>query len=393
MRNQVLPCAGIQLRRPWVRTAVSTSAPLAAAITALMAVVDVSAGVVLPAAMTAVLLFAAAGVLAMRDRRRPGGTLTFGIDRVAVRSDGRYVAVDRVAVLAGYELPGKNAVVLQLREGKHITIELATPEATPEQILEHLGVDVRRRTVAAPMRGALGPFTQGLLSLLGGYLLGFAGACVLGYPALASACGLLAGALAVVAVLSRFGWPKVVVGIDGVRVEGRWSRPFVPYSEIRDVSRDGDGMRLTLRNGAMLSLPMIGQSSDQLAALLRRIDQGRHAPETGQGRFANVLARQGRSPGEWHEDVRRMALSPPAFRDQAVATADLEAVLIDASAPAEQRIGAALALRAVDPSACVRIRVAAAALANPVLREALEDCAREDGALDEGLMYRATVPR
>jgi len=185
----------------------------------------------------------------------------------------------------------------------------------------------------------------------------------------------------------------VVIGVDGVRVTGRWLRPFVSYGEIRSVARDRTGVQLTRVDGTVLHLSTIAQSSYEVAALVRHIEEGMSAHRRGQGKDANVLARQGRPLAAWEADIRRFALTPAGFRDQALGSADFETLLADARAPADQRIGAALALRAIDPSAHGRIRIAADTSANQELQAALRACAQEEEPLDEEPLNRATLVR
>src|SRR5262249_34162324 len=105
--------------------------------------------------------------------------------------------------------------------------------------------------------------------------------------------------------------------------------------------------------------------------------------------LVGALARQERSLRAWQEDLQRAALSLGGFREQALTRDVIEAVLTDPKMPADQRVGAALALRTLDaPAATTRIRVAAEASANPRLRVALEaTCADnvDEEAIDEAL--------
>ena len=73
-------------------------------------------------------------------------------------------------------------------------------------------------------------------------------------------------------------------------------------------------------------------------------------------------------------------------------SADLAHVIEDVSAPAERRIGAALALAALpgDPELKLRVRVAAQASANEPVRIALEKAL--SGRLEEGDLEEEAAP-
>jgi hypothetical protein len=130
--------------------------------------------------------------------------------------------------------------------------------------------------------------------------------------------------------------------------------------------------------------------AERVEALARRIEDAAAACARGHARRLDVLARGGRSVGAWSKDLARLATSAPGFRDQALGRDDFERVLSDAAAPADQRIAAAIALRAVDPEvAPTCIRVAVEASADEHLRAALEAAAA--GAIDEPTVERATA--
>jgi hypothetical protein len=337
-------------------------------------------------------LLLAACVAAFENRRRPGGELT--IDTSGARltlAGGKQVAFTRADVFSGHELPNRRAISLVLRGGRDVVIELA--QGTPEIVLAYLGASVHDRALTAPLRGELGAFTKGLLTLLVssigslaifGRIFGprYIGTALVAAMATTAACTLV--------MIFRFGFPKVIVGIDGVRIEGGLRRTFLPYSDIHAVHAHASGARIAHKNGQTVNLATIGQSHEQIGALVHRIEQGRTAHARSERRDLGVLAVQGRSIRAWREDLKRVALAPPGFRDHAFSRDDFERLLADPRAPSEQRIGAALALRALDPEAATRIRVAATASANDELRTALEACASSsDDEIDEAALTPA----
>jgi hypothetical protein len=248
-----------------------------------------------------------------------------------------------------------------------------------------------QRAIQAPLRGELGAFTKGLLTMFFSALIGTG---VLG--ARLGPWGVLAGfvlaSLATIFVVSRFGAPRVVVGSDGVRVEGGFRRVFVPFSQVSGVRLVGhwgnppyaDVAPHTavevLRHGQPpLRLPTIAQTTDQVNALVKRIQDGMKAyAPAADDKLLGALERSGRPVARWREDLRKVALAGGGFRDQALGREDFERVLADASASPDRRVGAALALRALDEEAAPRIRLAAASAANEGVRVALEAAGAEE---------------
>jgi hypothetical protein len=151
-------------------------------------------------------------------------------------------------------------------------------------------------------------------------------------------------------------------------------------------------IRVLRRKGSPLALPTIAAPRDRVEGLSRRIDEAVRAHAGGGSRGLDALARGGRPASVWQIDVRRLALAPPTFRDQALGIDDYERVLGDAATPPDQRIGAALALRTIDPEqGPTRIRVAADASADDAMREALNAAA--EGEVDDSLLERAASRR
>lgn len=296
---------------------------------------------------------------------------------------------------SGYEGATDGSAVLVLRSGREVHLFL--DGEAPSRVLSHAGVATTQRVLTMPLRRALGAFTIGFAtfaaSLLGGGVLLSPVAKAIGSGSLAL---LLSLALVITAlVVLRFGFPRVVVGTDGVRVLGVWRARFVPYDAVADVrlreGTAGGGARwieLTLHEGGSLTLPTVAAPFDRLQALVRRIEQAASLHAAGPRRSFEALSRAGRSAETWREEIHRLALAPGGFRAQALDRDDFERVLDDAAAPPDHRIGAALALVAMDPEAApARIRVAAQASADDALREALALAA--DGEIDDAAFERA----
>jgi hypothetical protein len=122
-----------------------------------------------------------------------------------------------------------------------------------------------------------------------------------------------------------------------------------------------------------------------LGLLRKRI--GRDDPEAG-GAGA-LLERRGRPAPAWRAALRcLMAEAGADYRTAKLTREQALAVLEDGGAPAELRIGAALALSSArDRATAERLRIAAEGCASCDVRIALEQAA--DGEVDEGTLDRA----
>jgi hypothetical protein len=129
---------------------------------------------------------------------------------------------------------------------------------------------------------------------------------------------------------------------------------------------------------------MIGQSTEQIHALARRIEEGRARHAKSQAHPLELLDRNGRSILKWQKSVRTAMLG--GFRDVALGRNDLEEILADPKAPLERRIGAALALRE-EQEGRARIRIAAETAADAGVRAALEAASHEE--IDEAALLRS----
>jgi hypothetical protein len=224
---------------------------------------------------------------------------------------------------------------------------------------------------------------------------------------------------------------EVIVGTDGVALEGFGKRRFVSYSRVRRVARDPRGVRLYLNDGVSVLLPTLadanaplpvtagvdatfdptsaprgiprGVSVDELyrkdlarrEALFERIEQAMAA--RGQSRVSQVqlaqLDRQRRSLPAWRKDLRALlAVEGSGYRGAALGSDQLAEVVEDAGAPAERRVAAAIALSSKgDPEARRRVRVAVEACADHDLRAALEHAA--EGEIEEAELGRVVKRR
>lgn len=185
-----------------------------------------------------------------------------------------------------------------------------------------------------------------------------------------------------------FGRRRLVLGGDGVRILDGFRRRFIPYAELRDATFVASGdhafasRRLVLHatSGPPIDLNLAGSVSMPTEEVAQRIVDG-IAEARGAQRFA-MLERGGRPLAQWTEDLAKATRIGGGYRAPSMTQKDLESVLADRAAPAEQRIGAALGLKAIlGEEAKLAIRSARAESANPRMRIALERV--EEDALDD----------
>ncbi|MCA9622266.1 MAG: hypothetical protein KC731_24750 [Myxococcales bacterium] len=179
--------------------------------------------------------------------------------------------------------------------------------------------------------------------------------------------------------------PKIEVGADGIEVTRRRARRFLRYEEIAGAEVSGRRLVLSLHQGEPVIVAIPRGNEAQTAGLLRRIELAlaahAEAPEAP-ARLA-LLDRRARPLAAWREELERAVHDDVGYRRQPLSQDDLEAILASPQTSSERRIGAALALRALDgDAASPRIRVAAEICAEDPTRHALLRIA--DEAQDEG---------
>jgi hypothetical protein len=329
---------------------------------------------------------------------------TLEADAEGLWLDGK-IALSRGAILQAYVQPdgdafgaGRGAVV-RLRARGNAGFTFATARDAAPAILAALGLDTRSRTAAfsgrSPIRLArIGPFPAFAIV----FALVLVGAVVL--TAFGSALALPLTLLAL-ALFTALAWvpSRVDVGADGVLRSWIGSRLFVPYREVARVEPFGGDVAVQRLDGTRIILgarkrydPEAGQGADD-AALLLRIQEafGLHRLESSSGDAAAMLARGGRSVGEWVSQVRAMwATQGTSYRASALSEERLLRVVADPSAAPSMRAGAAVALAQGQNEAWRGdLQRAAHACADPRVRVVLETMATsqrdEDwvGALEE----------
>jgi hypothetical protein len=196
-------------------------------------------------------------------------------------------------------------------------------------------------------------------------------------------------AYAVYRVVQFLAPPWVVVGTDGVGIEGVGKRKFVPFSRVRGVTRDLRGVYLRLDDETEIALPTFVHGEAAREVLLARIEDARTASASESlGAKLELLDRNGRPFTEWVASLREL-LQGAGYRHVALDRDELVHAVEDAKNPPERRIAAAVALaKTADVEARKRVRIAVQACAEEGLRAAL-DAAIEDQLAEEEVV-RAT---
>ena len=181
--------------------------------------------------------------------------------------------------------------------------------------------------------------------------------------------------------------PSVTIGEDGVMLERRFGRTFVPRAEIAYVSAQGSSLVVQRRSGARVHLSGVALDHARSQAVARIVEERSGPAVTTADRFTHY-ERGGRLLAEWRAHLSQ-AMNQASYRHTSATVDEAAAVLHSAEATPEQRVGAALALRiAGQPKE--RIRVAVDAAADERVREALEAvAAARDGEVDDPVVEKA----
>ena len=187
-----------------------------------------------------------------------------------------------------------------------------------------------------------------------------------------------ATAVAVFAQARRsLGPTEVLLGADGLSVlSGRRPR-FVPWREVRAVRLVRFDVVLSLHSGERLRIPVSAPDPPRDRALLHDIRAEIARAPAAPPPAVTALQRDGRDVDQWRDALRALATRSTAYRGAAIDRDDLERVVAARDVPAEQRVGAAIALAALSEDGRTRVRIAAASSADLPLRDALTDIAAE----------------
>ncbi len=337
------------------------------------------------------------------DRARPA-TLRVAAHEVSIDSAGGVSVIPRHALRRAFMLVQgpRVALALEPRFGRPIEAEFAVvgepARKQVERCLALLAFDTDQRVLAfATPTLSLRTITRWTLGVIVGAALGLVVWLVIADALELGSARHWVGAIPVAALIA---WATArgqrdvafYVGADGVEVRMPWGRRFIPYGRLRRLTWvppetliiDEEGQSPWTLEGSALT-NHLGSGEAFVLAVERAGERYREARHDAG--MAEVIARRGRPLGEWRAALHALVGVGGGYRAQAVRGAELAGLVDDPTAPEELRVGAALALRAMNPEAEVtRIRVAAEACAHAPLREALERAA--DDTLDEAALAK-----
>lgn len=305
---------------------------------------------------------------------------------------GRHTRIPLSELSEGGLYPDNEVEILR-RGGDLVRIRFDR-QTDAERLLAAAGLEASQRT----LRMTLGEtdFLDYLSVLVGAPV-----ACSV-VTALARVLGLgpISGIVAVVALSAFvfsamrevFGPARITIGADGVVIARLFRERFYPHDRIADLEVAPQEVTLILTDGSRVAAKARHLPEAQQKALQIRFEQARRVWSAGDagGAALSRLDRNGRSGADWREALRAVLAKAAVYRGRALTREDLLAVLESPSAPADRRIGAAVALAdAGDADDRTRIRVAADACADPRLRVALEHAA--EGSLDDAALEEAAA--
>jgi len=359
--------------------------------------------------LSAILLFLAilfgGGTISTASSSLPGPAPALGAFAVlfawlTVRSrhwflDGKTVALDGVVRVddAGITYAGGNftprediAHGLVSNTGVRIVekgggwLDIDGPRSEARTMLDRLSLGVGHRAASIAVNSAGRAAALGVVPFFS--TLGFAR-----FIGSGRAFAAVAGAL-IVAVNLWNAWrslrrpSKVGIGLDVVTIH----RPIggtlsIPVRRITEAATDAEGAHLTLEGGEHVSIPCDKVTDAELVA--ERVREAIEAVRAEAPPIAALLVREGRTVGDWLSSLRRLLTDDGVGKYRVgVDRPALLATLEDPAAPAEARVGAAIALgERLDDDGRAKLRVAIDTAADVPLRVALE--AVEGGDEDE----------
>lgn len=183
--------------------------------------------------------------------------------------------------------------------------------------------------------------------------------------------------------------PEVTVGDDGVAVTSLLGRSFVPLRDVEAVSvSDLAPVLVTRRGGGRVGIGGLLLDRARKVAIARAIEE-RIGPAAASPERHAHYGRGDRPVAAWRDHLSRAA-SEAGYRATAATADEAMAVLRSAHATPDQRVGAALALRAAGAPP-ERIRVAAAAAADERVRVALHAVADAESPEDDATIEKAVL--
>ncbi len=292
--------------------------------------------------------------------------------------------------IEGWYRPQARRVVLVRRGGDLLSADV-DDEETATKLLQQLGVDASKRTMRIRLGAVdflnvvvwlVGPWASFTLSTKISVAVHMVTTLLL---PLAIAFFILGFFL----VHRLLGPAHLVIGADGVIVEQRFGRRFVPYKDLASISTASDHVTLHLLDGTKVRAKALRLGAEVADVIERRI---RDALALRDQRAAEpaalaTLDRGERNGAAWREALRGLSDKDRGYRQAKLTLEQISAVLEDPAARVDRRIGAAMVLaQSKDPEFKSKIRVAVESSANRKVRVAFEAIARgdlENAAIEE----------
>lgn len=340
-----------------------------------------------------------AALIAGVQRRLPASLVEGGEQGLVLGEGDDQRRIERRAIVGALHVAGRrHQAEISLDDGDVIHIELASVEHA-RALVAALGFEADARRTAVSLGDDHDALAAGCWGVVIGSLVTTLSTC--GVFAAASSFreihrvdGHILGVIFVVTSLlvARLLAPKrLVVGTDGVVIEGMFGKQFIPLASIVDVATESVGVVVTLRDGtAFRTLTLTSDTGERAFAVRARIAEAvERARHTGAGAISALVARGERPFAAWRDALRRLS-AEVGYRGETVSAEALLRTAESADAPAEDRIGAAMAIgMGADAQAKQRLRVAVEGIANERVRVAMERAA--DGAEDEAAIEEAIV--
>lgn len=342
-------------------------------------------------------------LIASARYRNPYTTIEADRGELRLHRRGSIDVVPRGELTGALELTGRKGesiVEITTASGDSLLVELADSEEAGALVKAlELGAAQRRAVIA--LGGATDPLASGcggvvlgavatLFATCGGY--GLAGEMHLGNR-VEQWIPYVLGALfvAVSLLVAKRNTPRrMVIGADGVVVQGAFRDRFYPRAQIELVEQMGPHLVLVVREGDRIRrVNLTSEAGDRRAALRQRIQDALRQPggEESAERAAR-LGRGGESIAAWRDRVRKIVGAGGDYRAVAIPADALVRTAKSLEVPADVRLGAAMAIAfGEDESAKRELRVSTEAIANAKLRVALERAA--DGDADEEAIAEA----
>ncbi|MFO0759117.1 MAG: hypothetical protein U0359_21675 [Byssovorax sp.] len=398
-----IPCAEVRVERLGLQRRLRSFSLFlfGGQLTAVLVIVAVMARAEITEALVSALLtsmmltplLALASLVPFGSLRKRAGSLSVRGDHLVIQREGRALRTMPLASLTEGSLsPLRRELTIRTRSGDRVAARVESP-MEGRRLLEAAGLDEKRKTLEL----LLGETTfltlmTWLLGTSAVFWLTEAIAHVAPWPAafnvwvfIALFLGLLRG------VREVLGPARLLIGADGVIIHQAFRDRFVPYEQIASVSATAEHVDLALLDGSTVRAKARHLTAEQRAEVLSRIENAREAWRGGMSEASALarLDRRGRSASAWREALAGLLKRDEGYREARLTREELLDALGSASASAERRLGAALALRAAgDEEATQRMRIAAEACANKKLRIALEKVAEgagDDAAIEEAI--------